>query len=195
MRIRVGTSGFSYKEWKGTFYPAKSKDEGMLAYYAERLETVEINNTFYRMPKPELLQKWAADTPEHFAFVLKAPQKITHIKKLEDCASEVEYFLKSAESLGHKRGPILFQLPPWMKKDLGKLDRFLALLPEGTRAAFEFRHATWFDDETYALLKVVTRPSPPPRPTRSRENWDRPFCPPPTGATSVCVAPTTRKPT
>lgn len=153
MRIRVGTSGFAYKEWKGTFYPEKFKDEGMLAYYAERFETVEINNTFYRMPKPELLEKWAADTPEHFAFVLKAPQRITHIRKLEDCASDVEYFLKSAESLGPKRGPILFQLPPWMKKDLEKLGRFLELLPEGARAAFEFRHATWFDEETYALLK------------------------------------------
>jgi uncharacterized protein YecE (DUF72 family) len=153
MRILVGTSGFAYKEWKGSFYPAGFKDAGMLAYYAERFETVEINNTFYRMPKPELMEKWASETPEHFAFVLKAPQRITHIKKLEDCASDVEYFLKSAESLGGKRGPLLFQLPPWMRKDLGKLERFLALLPEGARAAFEFRHVSWFDEETYALLK------------------------------------------
>ena len=153
MRIRIGTSGFAYKEWKGSFYPAGFKDAGMLAYYAERFETVEINNTFYRMPKPELIAKWAADTPDSFAFVLKAPQKITHIKKLEDCQPEVEYFLKSAQGLGAKRGPILFQLPPWMRKDLGKLDRFLALLPADARPAFEFRHQSWFDDETYALLK------------------------------------------
>lgn len=153
MRIRVGTSGFAYKEWKGSFYPAGFKDAFMLAYYAERFETVEINNTFYRMPKGELLEKWAADTPAHFAFVLKAPQKITHIKKLEDCASEVEFFLKSAESLGPKRGPILFQLPPWMRKNLAKLERFFSLLPPGTRSALEFRHPSWFDEETYALLK------------------------------------------
>ena len=114
MRIRVGTSGFAYKEWKGTFYPEKFKDEGMLAYYAERFETVEINNTFYRMPKPELLEKWVSETPADFKFVLKAPQRLTHIKKLEN---------------------------------------FLALLPEGTRPAFEFRHVSWFDEETYALLK------------------------------------------
>ncbi len=153
MRIRVGTSGFAYKEWKGSFYPEGFKDAGMLAYYAERFETVEINNTFYRMPRPEVTEKWAAETPADFAFVLKAPQKITHIRKLEDCGSEVEYFLKSAENLGSKRGPILFQLPPWMKKNLEKLERFLALLPDGTRAAFEFRHPSWFDEETYALLK------------------------------------------
>jgi uncharacterized protein YecE (DUF72 family) len=153
-KLLAGASGYSFKEWKGVFYPEDIKADEMLPYYAEHLSTVEINNTFYRMPKPELLEKWAADTPEHFAFVLKAPQRLTHIKKLEDCASDLEYFLKSAESLGRKRGPILFQLPPWMKKDLGKLDRFLALLPEGARAAFEFRHATWFDDETYALLKA-----------------------------------------
>jgi len=150
----VGTSGFAYKEWKGSFYPKGFKDAGMLAYYAERFETVEINNTFYRMPKPEVVEKWASETPDHFAFVLKAPQRITHIKKLEDCAADREYCLKSAESLGPKRGPILFQLPPWMRKDLDKLGRFLDLLPAGTLAAFEFRHASWFDDETYSLLKA-----------------------------------------
>ena len=151
--IRVGTSGFAYKEWKGTFYPEKFKDGEMLPYYAERFETVEINNTFYRMPKPELMEKWVKETPAHFRFVLKAPQRLTHIRKLEGCEDDLAFFMKSAEALGAKRGPILFQLPPWMRKDLTKLGSFLALLPEGSRPAFEFRHESWFDEETYALLK------------------------------------------
>ena len=153
MAVRVGTSGYNYPEWKGSFYPETLSATKMLPYYAERFSTVEINYTFYRMPTKPLIERWAGEVADGFTFVLKAPQRLTHIKKLEDCASEVEYFLKSAASLGPKRGPLLFQLPPWMRKDLTKLDRFLGLLPEGTRAALEFRHATWFDEETYALLK------------------------------------------
>jgi uncharacterized protein YecE (DUF72 family) len=126
----------------------------MLPFYAERFETVEINNTFYRMPKVEVVQNWAAGTPDDFIFILKAAQKITHIKKLEGAESEMEYFLRASEALGKKRGPILFQLPPWMKKDLAKLENFLKLIPREVRAAFEFRQAGWFDEETYALLKA-----------------------------------------
>lgn len=154
MKIHVGTSGFAYKEWVGSFYPEKIKSDAMLPFYAERFKTVEINNTFYRMPKVEVVQKWAAETPDDFIFILKASQKITHIKKLEGAESEMEYFLRASEALGAKRGPILFQLPPWMKKDLVKLENFLKLIPKGVRAAFEFRQVGWFDEETYALLKA-----------------------------------------
>lgn len=154
MRIHIGTSGFAYKEWVGSFYPQKIKSDAMLRFYAERFKTVEINNTFYRMPKPEVAAKWADETPADFIFVLKAPQKITHIKKLEGCEAEIEYFLKSSEALRSKRGPILFQLPPWMKKDLKKLEAFLKLLPSDIRSAFEFRQAGWFDEETYSVLRA-----------------------------------------
>ena len=153
MRIAVGTSGYAYKEWKGFFYPADLPTDGMLRYYGERLTTVEINNTFYRMPKEKVLLDWAAVVPDGFRFVLKASQKITHFKRLKDVGGEVEYFLRVATVLGPKLGPTLFQLPPNLKKDLPRLTDFLALIPRTWRAALEFRHASWFDDDTFAALK------------------------------------------
>jgi uncharacterized protein YecE (DUF72 family) len=153
MRILAGTSGYSYKQWKGSFYPAELPDAQMLRYYATRLRTVEINNTFYRMPTKTLVEKWKAEVGEDFTFVLKASQRLTHRKRLHDCALDLAYFLETAGVLGRTLGPVLFQLPPFFKKDAERLRTFLALLPKGTRAAFEFRHASWFDDETYETLR------------------------------------------
>ncbi len=154
-RVRAGASGYSFKEWKGTFYPEKIKPEEMLPFYSERLPTVEINNTFYRMPKTSVLENWAATTPENFRFAIKATRRITHISriKVESCADSVEFLYRTLASLGAKRGPVLFQLPPNLKKDLPRLTAFLTLLPEGHRAAFEFRNDTWFADDVYAELK------------------------------------------
>jgi uncharacterized protein YecE (DUF72 family) len=151
--VKVGTSGYSYKEWKGRFYPEKMKPEEMLPYYAGRFSTVEINNTFYRMPAPALLSKWAAETPETFTFVLKAPQRITHQKRLGDVGDDVSYFLDTAAALGSKLGPVLYQLPPFQKKDVPRLRAFLDRLPRHPRTALEFRHESWFDDEVYAALR------------------------------------------
>ena len=154
MQLFVGTSGFSYPEWKGSFYPVGLPDGEMLKSYAERLPTVEVNNTFYRMPQPALLEGWnnkVADV-EAFRFALKAPKSITHIARLKDAADGTLYFLKVAATLGARLGPILFQLPPFLRKDAGVLRDFLQLLPPGTLAAFEFRHASWFDDEVTTLL-------------------------------------------
>src|SRR5215470_17675297 len=128
MLVLTGTSGYSYKEWKGRFYPEKIKAAEMLAFYAGRFPTVEVNNTFYRMPSADLLRRWAEETPEGFTFVLKAPQRITHQKRLGDVADDVGYFLKTAEALGPKLGPLLFQLPPYMKKDADRLRGLLDLL-------------------------------------------------------------------
>ncbi len=153
MRVAVGTSGYAYKEWKGSFYPADLKPDGFLAWYATRLGTVEINNTFYRMPTEKVLLQWAAQVPEDFTFVLKASQALTHRKRLKDCAEELGYFLRTANVLGPRCGPTLFQLPPNLKKDLPRLRDFLALVPRTWRAAFEFRHASWFDDEVLAALR------------------------------------------
>lgn len=155
--MHVGTSGFSYKEWRGSFYPEKLPADRMLAFYSERFSTVEINNTFYRMPKPELLQGWAEDVDGNpaFVFVLKAPQRITHVKRLQQSAAEdLLTFLRAAGTLGSRLGPLLFQLPPNQKQDLERLCGFLALLPQGTRAAFEFRHESWFAPEVYAALRA-----------------------------------------
>jgi uncharacterized protein YecE (DUF72 family) len=154
MRVLAGTSGFSYKEWKGSFYPEDLPAERMLAYYAERLPAVEINNTFYRMPKPALLESWAAEVPPEFRFVLKASQRITHFKRLKETASEVEYFFGVAATLGERLGPALVQLPPNLKKDLPRLEAFLATLPAGARPAFEFRHASWFEDDVFEALRA-----------------------------------------
>jgi uncharacterized protein YecE (DUF72 family) len=154
MRVFTGTSGYSYKEWKGRFYPEKMKEPDMLGFYAGRFPTVEINNTFYRMPAAEMLQKWGEQTPESFTFVLKAPQRITHHKRLGDAGGDVAYFFETARALGGKLGPVLFQLPPYMKKDLGRLTAFLDLLPPDPPAAFEFRHASWFDDEVKDALRA-----------------------------------------
>src|SRR4029453_2769840 len=154
-RVLAGASGYSFKEWKGTFYPEKIDAEAMLPWYSERLPTVEINNTFYRMPKTSMLEHWASITPETFRFSIKASRRITHIArmKVESAAESLAYLYKNLASLGPKRGPVLFQLPPNLKKDVPRLAAFLALLPEGHNAAFEFRNDTWFDDEVYDALR------------------------------------------
>jgi uncharacterized protein YecE (DUF72 family) len=154
MRVLAGTSGFSYKEWKGAFYPGDLPAEEMLRFYAARLPAVEINNTFYRMPKAELLAGWAEQVPDGFRFVLKASQRITHHKRLKEVAEEVGYFFRVAATLGDRLGPVLFQLPPNLKKDLPRLSDFLDLLPAATRAAVEFRHASWFEDDVYEALRA-----------------------------------------
>jgi uncharacterized protein YecE (DUF72 family) len=154
MRVLAGTSGFSYKEWKGSFYPEDLPAEEMLAYYSARLPAVEINNTFYRMPKPALLESWASQVPAEFRFVLKASQRITHRKRLKEAGDEVAYFFQTAATLGDRLGPTLVQLPPNLKKDLPRLESFLSVLPEGAKAAFEFRHASWFEDDVFAALRA-----------------------------------------
>jgi uncharacterized protein YecE (DUF72 family) len=153
MQVLVGTSGYGYKEWKGSFYPKDIKAGAMLRYYAERLGTVEINNTFYRMPSAELVQGWAEQVPEGFVFVLKGPQRITHMKRLRESGEPLRQFLDTAAVLGPMLGPVFFQLPPNFKKDLGRLRDFLALLPADPPAAFEFRHESWFDPEVYDALR------------------------------------------
>ena len=153
LRLFTGTSGFAYKEWKGSFYPADLPDAKMLAFYAEHFGSVEINNTFYRMPNEKLLLDWAERVPADFKFVLKASRQITHIKRLKE-TQPVEYFLEKSTVLGARRGPLLFQLPPNMKKDLERLQAFLPLLPADARAAFEFRHASWFEDDVFEALRA-----------------------------------------
>ncbi len=154
MRHWVGTSGFAYKEWKGSFYPEKIKPGEMLPFYAQKLNSVEINNTFYRMPAPSMLSGWSGEVPDDFRFVLKVTKAITHIARLKSIDEPLGVFLERAAALGSKLGALLFQLPPNMKKDVGRLSDCLALLPKGTRAAFEFRNETWFCDEVYDLLRV-----------------------------------------
>jgi len=154
-RLLVGASGYSFKEWKGVFYPEKIDPDAMLPFYAERLPSVEINNTFYRMPRTSMLENWVSITPPGFRFAIKASRRITHIGRLktESVADSVDYLYKNLASLGDKRGPVLFQLPPNLKKDLPRITAFLALLPADHRAAFEFRNDTWFDEDVYEALK------------------------------------------
>ena len=155
MRIFAGTSGFSYSPWKGPFYPPKLPSEDMLAFYASKLPAVEINNTFYRMPKPEALVTWREQTPKDFRFVIKAPKRITHVARLLDAGQEVERLASVASVLGDQLGPVLFQLPPFLKVETTRLRDFLAELTRVApllKAAFEFRHASWFCDEVYAAL-------------------------------------------
>jgi uncharacterized protein YecE (DUF72 family) len=149
----VGTSGFNYPEWRGSFYPEKLPVAKMLAYYSERFQTVEINNTFYRMPNEKAVLGWSEGTPEGFKLTLKAPQAITHYARLRDCAQPLQRFLEVTATLGPKQGALLFQLPPYLKKDLALLDAFLSTLPQ-VRAAFEFRHPSWHDDAVYARLRA-----------------------------------------
>jgi uncharacterized protein YecE (DUF72 family) len=156
MEIHVGTSGFSFAEWKGSFYPADLPAKQMLRFYAGRLSTVEINNTFYRMPKAELLAGWAGQVPAGFRFTLKAPQRITHWKRLAEAGDDTAYFLQTASSLGERLGALLFQLPPHFKLDLPRLEAFLPLLAgPPARAAFEFRHESWQDPGVHAALAAA----------------------------------------
>jgi uncharacterized protein YecE (DUF72 family) len=154
MKIYAGTSGFSYKEWRGTFYPDELPAAEMLRYYAERLPAVEINNTFYRLPRESMLAGWAEQVPAGFLFVLKASQKITHMRRLRGAESETEVLLQVAGALGDHLGPLLFQLPPNMKADVQRLAAFLELLPPGARAAFEFRHPSWQTPEVEEALRA-----------------------------------------
>jgi uncharacterized protein YecE (DUF72 family) len=154
MKVLCGTSGYSFKEWKGNFYPADLHADAMLGYYAGKFSTVEINNTFYRLPKTHVLEEWAAQTPATFTFTLKASQRITHFARLKpESADAVGFLLKTTAVLGDRLGAILFQLPPNLKKDLGLLHGFLELLPPDRRYAFEFRHDSWFDESTFRLLR------------------------------------------
>ena len=151
--LLVGTSGYNYPEWRGTFYPEKLPSAKMLPYYAERFRTVEINYTFYRLPNEALLSGWSAATPDDFLFTLKAPRRITHDARLQRCDELVQAFCRTARILGPKLGVLLFQLAPSFKVDADRLRSFVRLLPEGTRAAFEFRHESWFTAEVFAALR------------------------------------------
>jgi uncharacterized protein YecE (DUF72 family) len=152
-QIRIGTSGFDYKEWKPRFYPEEMPQREFLRYYGTRFNTVELNNTFYRMPTPERLEAWIAATPDHFRFALKAPRRITHVERLKAPSDAAGYLLETVQVLQARLGALLFQLPPFFKRDTGRLADFLAALPPGLPAAFEFRHESWFAEETYALLE------------------------------------------
>jgi uncharacterized protein YecE (DUF72 family) len=152
-RVLVGTSGYNYPEWRGTFYPEKFSTDKMLPFYAERFTTVEINYTFYRIPNEKILAGWSAVTPEHFCFTLKAPRRITHDSKLQRCEDLVQTFCRTARTLGPKLGILLFQLPPTLKKDVDILRTFVSVLPDDTRAAFEFRHESWFDADVFNVLR------------------------------------------
>ena len=154
MNIWIGTSGYNYPEWKGSFYPEKLPSAKMLPYYAERFPTVEINYTFYRAPNEKILDGWNKATPERFKLTLKAPRRITHDRRLRDCGDLVRQFLETAATLGPKLGAVLFQLPPNLKKDTALLDAFLDTFPPRVCAAFEFRHESWLDDETYERLRA-----------------------------------------
>jgi uncharacterized protein YecE (DUF72 family) len=153
MKTWIGTSGFQYAEWKGTFYPEDLPAAKMLPFFAERLSTTEINYTFHRIPSEKTIENWKQLTPENFRFALKASQKITHFAKLRDCADNIGFFYRVVSALGEKLGPVLFQLPPNFKKDADRLSAFLRELPT-MRAAFEFRHESWLDEEIFALLRA-----------------------------------------
>ena len=153
MKLWVGTSGYSYKEWLGNFYPDRLPAKAMLRFYASRLAAVEINNTFYRLPKETVLRNWAEQVPGEFRFVLKAPQRITHLKRLKDADSEVEYLFRAEAALGSTKGAVLFQLPPYLRKDLATLQSFMSILPADRPIAFEFRHPSWFDEAIFACLR------------------------------------------
>jgi len=154
MKLLAGTSGYAFKEWKGGFYPADLKDDGMLGYYAGRFPTVEINNTFYRLPKQHVLEEWAAQVPEPFTFAIKASQRITHHARLKaESVGAVEFLMKNVGALGGRLGPVLFQLPPNLRKDLDRLRVFLDTLPLDRRFTIEFRHESWFDEDVFTALR------------------------------------------
>ncbi len=151
--IRVGTSGYNYESWRGPFYPPDLPESRMLAYYAERFDTVEINYSFYRMPTVRVLHGWAKETPAEFQFSLKAPRRITHDLQLRDAGEPLTDFCETARSLKEKLGALLFQLPPYLKKDTARLEDFLHQAPTGLRIAFEFRHASWFSDDVFECMR------------------------------------------
>jgi uncharacterized protein YecE (DUF72 family) len=152
VRVLCGTSGFSYAPWKGPFYPSDLPNARMLAFYAERFPAVEVNNTFYRMPRRSMLAAWRAEAPPGFLFALKAPQRITHRERLVGSIESLGFFQQAASELGAALGPLLFQLPPFLRKDLPRLKDFLTLLPPGGKVAFEFRHESWFVTEVLTAL-------------------------------------------
>ncbi len=155
MVLRAGTSGFSYAEWRGAFYPEGLPSDAMLGHYAARLSSVEINNTFYRMPRENVLQGWASQVPESFTFAIKASQRITHHARLKPESKDLVYYLlKNTEVLGDKLGPVLFQLPPNLKKDIERLRAFLEFLPAGRKFAIEFRNSTWFEEDVVDALRA-----------------------------------------
>jgi uncharacterized protein YecE (DUF72 family) len=154
VRLLAGTSGYAFKEWKGAFYPPDLPDDAWLGYYADNFPTVEINNTFYRLPKQPVLRDWAAQVPEQFTFAIKASMRITHYARLKpECASALDFLLENTAVLGDRLGPILFQLPPNMEKDVQRLKGFLGLLPPQRRFTIEFRHESWFDDDVFSALR------------------------------------------
>jgi uncharacterized protein YecE (DUF72 family) len=154
VKLLAGTSGFAFKEWKGAFYPPELADDAWLAYYASRYPTVEINNTFYRLPKENVLREWAAQVPQQFTFAIKASMRITHYARLKpDAAVALDFLLRNTAVIADRMGPILFQLPPNMEKDLQRLKGFLGLLPPGRRFTMEFRHESWFDEDVFAALR------------------------------------------
>ena len=155
--IYVGTSGYSYKEWKGSFYPEKLAPQEMLSFYAERFKAVELNNTFYRLPKPEMIENWKSQVPDDFRFTMKASQGITHFRRLKDATSATQIMLERIAAFDDRLGAVLFRLPEDFKKDLRRLEKFLKDLPAKTPAVFEFRHESWFDDEVLDLLRTHNR--------------------------------------
>jgi uncharacterized protein YecE (DUF72 family) len=157
MALYVGTSGFSYKEWKGSFYPEAIAATDMLRYYASRLHAVELNNTFYRMPQPSMIESWKAQVPENFRFSVKAPQSITHFRRLNNASQQTQLMLKTVAALENRLAAVIFRLPENMKKDLSRLEVFLRELPADVPAVFDFRHPTWFDDEVVELLRTQKR--------------------------------------
>ena len=154
MKLYAGTSGYSYKEWKGHFYPEKMPADQMLSFYATKLPAVEINNTFYRLPKRDVIDLWSSQVPPEFKFVIKASQKITHMRRLKGAEDETGYLMDTVSTLEKKLGVVFFQLPPNFKKDTERLGAFLETLPKNIPIAFEFRHTTWFDDEVYDMLRA-----------------------------------------
>ncbi len=154
MRLYAGTSGFSYDEWKGVFYPEDLPAKQRLAYYSTRLTTVEINNTFYRTPKESVVAGWKTQVSGDFRFVIKASQRLTHQKRLKDCADDLAFALEVYRAMGARLGPLLFQLPPNFRKDLARLSGFLELVPADLQPAFEFRHESWFGEDVYEALRA-----------------------------------------
>jgi uncharacterized protein YecE (DUF72 family) len=155
VRLLAGTSGYAFKEWKGSFYPEDIKPAGMLTHYATRFPTVEINNTFYRLPRENVIEEWASQVPAGFTFAVKASQRITHFSRLKPESKEtLGYLMRTTELLGDKLGPVLFQLPPNMKKDLDRLQTFLDFLPGGRKFTFEFRHSSWFEEDVVDALRA-----------------------------------------